>query len=252
MEMRLACKAEGQPEIFYSVQGEGKNIGRPRVFVRLSGCNLHCVWCDTAYTWNWQGTPFHHVKDLPGHPNKFDSKRDMIKRDVAEVAAAVSNFNAPGVVITGGEPLMQQGAIVQLADALRTTRPHAIEIETNGSIAPSAALIEEVDLFMVSPKLPHSGNAPELALKPETLTIFAGLDSAIFKFVAREPADVALVAELAAKYAIDRERIYIMPEGTTSADLIARGSDLIASVLENGFNYTDRLHIHLWGERRGV
>jgi organic radical activating enzyme len=252
MEVRLACKTEGEPEIFYSVQGEGKNVGRPRVFVRLSGCNLHCVWCDTAYTWDWEGTPFVHDKDRPGHPHKFDPKREMIKRDVADVAASVLAFNAPGVVITGGEPLMQQSAVVELARMLKASGPHAIEIETNGSVAPSDALIDCVDLFTVSPKLAHSGNAAELALKPETLKAFASLDTATFKFVAREPADVAAVAELAAQHAIDKQRIYIMPEGTTSAGLIARGRDLIESVLQHGFNYTDRLHIHLWGEKRGV
>lgn len=252
MEVRLACKAEGEPEIFYSVQGEGKNVGQPRVFVRLSGCNLHCVWCDTAYTWNWQGTPFVHDKDRPGHPNKFDPQRDMIKLDVAEAAASVLRFNAPGVVITGGEPLMQQSAVVELANTLHASRPHAIEIETNGSVAPSAALIECVDLFTVSPKLAHSGNAADLALKPETLGVFANLPSALFKFVARQPADIEDVAKLAAQYGIDRQRIYVMPEGTTSAALESRGRDLIESVLRFGFNYTDRLHIHLWGEKRGV
>jgi organic radical activating enzyme len=252
VEIRLACKAVGEPEIFLSLQGEGPQIGRPRVFVRLSGCNLHCCWCDTAYTWNWTGTAFVHDRDQPGRTHKFDPAREMVKSTVADVAAAILGLEAPGVVITGGEPLMQQSAVGALARTLKSQARRAIEIETNGSIVPDDALIDAVDLFMVSPKLPHAGNDAALSIRPAALAKFAATGAAVFKFVARAPADVAAAAALADQYGIDKRRVFIMAEGASSELLIERGRRLADSVAAHGFNYTDRLHIHLWGEKRGV
>lgn len=251
--LKLARNSEGTAEIFRSVQGEGRNVGRVRTFVRLSGCNLHCVWCDTAYTWNWEGSPWPHINDRPGAPRKFNAADEMIKHTIAEVADAVDAQPAEGVVITGGEPLMQMGGVLALIGELKARAPGlAVEIETNGVIVPSADLTDCVDLFMVSPKLGHSGNAPEVALNPISLAAFARLDKAVFKFVARDGGDIALIQDLAWQHGIAASRIYVMPEGTHSDVIIARGSKLIQSVIDAGFNYTDRLHIHLFGEKRGV
>lgn len=246
--LKLARNDQGEPEIFRSIQGEGPAIGRPRTFVRLSGCNLHCVWCDTAYTWNWTGTPFAHERTT-----KFDPSAEMIKLSVTETAERIRALPSEGVVITGGEPLMQSDAVVELIDALREHDHRAlVDIETNGSIAPSQALIDRIDYFVVSPKLAHSGNDAALALKDETLKRFAAMPSASLKFVAKDAADIEAVAALAERYAIPKQRIYIMPEGTTSEALRARAPTLIDAVIEHGFNYSDRLHIHLFGQKRGV
>jgi organic radical activating enzyme len=253
MFLRLARNDSGEPEVFRSIQGEGRNIGRVRTFIRLSGCNLHCVWCDTAYTWNWIGSPFRHERDTPGAPFKFDPAAEMSKTSIADARALVEAHKSEGIVITGGEPLMQTEAIVALVDALKANDPQLlIEIETNGSIAPGDALAARVDLFMVSPKLGHSGNDPDVALKPKALEAFAGLETAVFKFVVRTGGDVDAVSTLVKRFKVPSERVYIMPEGTTSKTLIERGRLLAPAALDHGFNYTDRLHIHLFGEARGV
>lgn len=254
MHLRLAHNSKGKPEIFRSFQGEGRAIGRVRTFIRLSGCNLHCLWCDTAYTWNWVGSDFAHERDEPGHPYKFSPNTEMSKVSVEDTAALVKALGeSEGVVLTGGEPLLQSEALTALIDQLKHNQPKLlIEVETNGTIAPSPALAERVDLFMVSPKLAHSGNDAALALQPEKLAAFAALPSAYFKFVARTAEDVAAVASLAQTHAIPAARIYIMPEGATSEVLQARGQALLAPILAADFNFTDRLHIHLFGAQRGV
>ena len=246
--LKLARNDQGEPEIFRSIQGEGPAIGRPRTFVRLSGCNLHCVWCDTAYTWNWMGTPFTHESG-----KKFEPSAEMIKLSAAETAARIRSLPSEGVVITGGEPLLQMDALVEMIDALREhDHRHLVEIETNGSIAPSDALIDRIDYFVVSPKLAHSGNEADLALKPDALRRYAQLSGAYLKFVAKTSGDIETAAEIAELYGFPASRIYIMPEGTTSEGVRARGALLADAVIAHGFNYSDRLHIHLFGQKRGV
>jgi organic radical activating enzyme len=246
--LKLARNHEGEPEIFRSIQGEGPALGRPRTFVRLSGCNLHCVWCDTAYTWNWAGTPFAHENG-----RKFDPSAEMIKLGAVETAARIRALPSEGVVITGGEPLLQMDALVEMIDALREDDHRAlVEIETNGSIVPSDSLVDRINHFVVSPKLTHSGNDADVALKPDALRRYAQLPGAFLKFVAKDTSDIETVAELADLYSIPAPRIYIMPEGTTSEGVRARGAALIDAVIAHGFNYSDRLHIHLFGQKRGV
>lgn len=253
MRLRVACDDAGAAEIFRSVQGEGRNAGRVRTFIRLSGCNLHCVWCDTAYTWNWIGSSFTHVGDAPGRPFKFDPAQEMRKLSIDEAAALIGELPSEGVVITGGEPMLQAEAVTALIAALRAEAPvPLIEMETNGSIAPSDDLAESVDLFMVSPKLAHSGNDDALALKPRALAAYAGHPRAFFKFVARGPEDLGEVAALAANYDIAPARIYVMPEGVDSDIVTARAGALIGAVIAHGYNFSDRLHVHLFGARRGV
>jgi 7-carboxy-7-deazaguanine synthase len=244
--LRIAVRSAGQPEIFRSIQGEGVNTGRVRTFVRLSGCNLHCVWCDTPYTWNWQGTKWPHER-----APKYDPAAETIEMDVDAVAAAVATLAAEAVVITGGEPLAQMPGLIALAERLKQDG-RRVEVETNGSIPPDPRLFELVDLFMVSPKLAHSGNAPALALRATPLAAFAALDKAVFKFVARTATDLDEVAALAERHAIPSERIMIMPEGTDSQTLVARGAALADAVLERGYGMSDRLHIHLFGDTRGT
>jgi len=218
-------------EIFYSLQGEGVWLGKPAVFLRLGGCLApYCPWCDTRYAW--------------------DEARDM---DQEAVLASMARYDCRTVVITGGEPLLQTEAVVELIDALRADDHRAIvDIETNGSLVPSEDLIDRVDFFVVSPKLAHAGNDETVALKPDALRRYAELPSASYKFVCTTADDVDAVAKIAETYAFAPQRIYIMPEGVTSEAIRARGPQLIDAVIKHGFNYSDRLHIHLFGQKRGV
>jgi 7-carboxy-7-deazaguanine synthase len=251
--LRLAVQAPGIPEIFKSVQGEGRSAGRIRTFVRLSGCNLYCTWCDTAYTWNWRDNPRPHVLDRPGAPHAFVRAEEELRLDVDTIADRIVAMGAEGVVITGGEPLGQMAGVASLIAAIRARQPGAaIEIETNGTIAPSEALVQSVNLFMVSPKLGHAGVDARLALRPKVLRGFAGQDSAFFKFVARDATDVDEVAALADRIGIPRDRVYIMPEGTTATALDRVGAGIVDAVIGHGFAYSDRLHIRLFGDKRGV
>ena len=227
----------GEPEVFASLQGEGPSAGRPSVFVRLSNCNLACTWCDTAYTWRFSG------------PGAFERKANQVTLSEVETAARILALNGDRLVVTGGEPLLQSPALARLLALLPAMH---VEIETNGTVAPPPALDALVHQYNVSPKLAHSGNPAHLALIPERLAAFAADPRAFFKFVVATPGDVAEVLELGAKYAIPRERLFVMPEGTASATLRTRSRWLAAICTREGLRLSDRLHIHLYGDTRGT
>lgn len=251
--LRVACKSPGEPEIFRSVQGEGRNVGRIRSFLRLSGCNLQCAWCDTPYTWNWEGTAWPGIDDLPDPLPKFRQDNEMLSLPIEEVARRVLELPAEGLVITGGEPMVQSRGLLTLIAHLKHLQPELlVEIETNGTIAPSPELAAAVDLFTVSPKLDHARNRSNSALRDGALAVFAALPEAVFKFVAGTSDDLDQIARLATSFGIARSRVYVMPLGTDSRTITKTGARLISHVIAAGFNYSDRLHIHLFGERRGT
>ncbi|MDB5698201.1 MAG: hypothetical protein JWN69_1005 [Alphaproteobacteria bacterium] len=251
--LRVACKSPGVPEIFRSIQGEGRHVGRLRTFLRLSGCNLQCSWCDTPYTWNWEGTYWPDIDGAPDPLPKFRQDNEMVVLTVDDIAARVLALPAEGLVITGGEPLVQKRGLLALISRLSAARQELlIEIETNGTIAPSADLAAAVDLFMVSPKLDHARNRSDSAIRADAMTSFASMPNAMFKFVAGCEADVVEAAELARRFGIAASRVYVMPLGTDSAAIVRTGASLIGAVTAHGFSYSDRLHIHLFGEKRAT
>lgn len=248
MALTLATTTPGEPEIFASLQGEGPSLGRPSVFVRLSRCNLACRWCDTAYTWRFTGDNRPHRDDLA-----FERGANQLNLDEEDVAARILAFPEDRLVVTGGEPLLQGPALARLLTLLKDARPALhIEIETNGSVAPVPALDALVDQYNVSPKLAHSGNPADLALIPERLAAWAADHRAFFKFVIASPDDLAEVTALQARYAIAPDRLFVMPEGTASAILRERSVWLAQAALGAGWRFTDRLHIHLYGDTRGT
>ena len=232
--LTLATTTPGEPEIFASVQGEGRSAGLLCTFVRLSRCNLACTWCDTAYTWRF---------------TDYDRKANQIILSEADTAARITALGGERLVITGGEPLLQGAALARMAALLGG---HRIEIETNGTVAPYAALDPLVAQYNVSPKLKHSGNAAEIALLSERLTAWSNEPKAQFKFVISAPEDLPEVLALQQTYAIPSERIQLMPEGTTSAAIRARTAWLAPLALDHGLGFSDRLHIHLYGDTRGT
>ena len=245
MTLVLATTTPGEPEIFASLQGEGASIGRPSVFVRLSRCNLACLWCDTAYTWRFDGDNRPHRRD-----ETFARGANQVALDEAEVAARILGFGVDRLVITGGEPLLQAPALARMLAAL-DRRLH-VEVETNGTVEPAGAFDALVDQYNVSPKLAHSGNPASLALIPERLDQWARNPRAWFKFVVASEADLAEVAALADAHAIDPARLFVMPEGTDTITLRERSRWLAEAAMQRGWRFTDRLHIHLYGDTRGT
>ena len=211
------------------------------MFVRLSRCNLACAWCDTAYTWRFTG------------PGAFERKANQVTLSEDDTAARILALGGASqigrLVVTGGEPLLQASALAKMLALLPDMH---IEVETNATVAPPPALDALVHQYNVSPKLAHSGNPAALALIPERLAAFAADPRAFFKFVVATPGDVDEVLALADTYAIPRERLFVMPEGTDSATLRARSIWLAEACIAAGMRLSDRLHIHLYGDTRGT
>ena len=244
MPLTLATTTPSEPEIFASLQGEGRSAGLPCTFVRLSRCNLACTWCDTAYTWRFEGDNRPHRDGLV-----FERKANQLVLDEADVAARIMALGGNRLVITGGEPLLQGAALARMVAMLEG---HTVEIETNGTAQPHPQLDPLVAQYNVSPKLRHSGNSADIALIPERLSYWAQEPKAHFKFVISAPEDVDEVLELVDAYAIPKARVQLMPEGTASDTLHSRERWLAPLSLQHGFGMSDRLHIHLYGDTRGT
>jgi 7-carboxy-7-deazaguanine synthase len=224
-------------EVFYSIQGEGRLTGVPSAFVRTSGCNLRCAWCDSPYTsWEPQGE----------------------RLSVAEVLDRLSVYPTKHVVVTGGEPMLLP-EIADLCSGLRG-RGYHITIETAATVFRPV----ECDLASLSPKLSNStpwqreggrwaARHDRLRLRPDVIRAFMERGDYQLKFVIDRLPDVdevfALLAELPGA---DRDRVLLMPQGVTRAELTERGPWLADVCKEHGFRYCPRLHIELYGNRRGT
>ncbi|WP_233226321.1 7-carboxy-7-deazaguanine synthase QueE [Amycolatopsis sp. CA-126428] len=221
-----------------TAQGEGPSAGRRASFIRLGGCNLACGWCDTAYTWD---------------STRFDLRAELSRKPVAEIVDRALAGDPALVVISGGEPLLHQHqpGWTRLLRDLRRAGVN-IEIETNGTVSPTAATLEP-DLgvrFNVSPKLAHSGDPYERRIQPDVLAALDRCGRTVFKFVCATPADVDEAAELVTRHELVRP-VWISPEGT-SVEAIAAHTRLIADrVIEHGFNLGSRVHVLAWGNERG-
>ena len=250
--MKLARLGDGA-EIFYTLQGEGVSMGAPAVFVRLSLCNLHCVWCDTDHTWNFVGTPWKHEKDVIQGYTKHRKEDVIIDMSPNEVAEVVKSFGCRRVVLTGGEPLLQETDLLELMTALRGDGEEwFFEMETNGTILPGAKFLGAIDQLNVSPKLANSGMDEKLRLKPTVLAGLAATGKAWFKFVVRDEKDISEIRELLERVGIPGNRVILMPEGRTVEALDKNATWLAIWCQDLGFRFSDRLHVRLWGDRRGV
>lgn len=223
-------------ELFYSLQGEGMLLGTPSVFVRTSGCNLRCVWCDTPYT-SWQP----EGEEMP----------------LDEIVSYVQAHSTGYVVITGGEPMIAP-EICALTERLKRLGQH-ITIETAGTVFVPVAC----DLMSISPKLANSvpwdregGRwAPahdRLRIQTPVLRRLMASYAYQLKFVIAAPEDLGEVRALVAELGAEPARVVLMAEGTDPKVLRERGRWLAEICKQAGFRFTPRLHIELWGHQRGV
>ena len=219
-------------ELFYSLQGEGALVGVPSVFIRTSGCNLRCAWCDTPYTsWNPEGA------DL-----SLDQILDQVKAHAAR-----------HVVVTGGEPMIQP-EIVPLTERLRGLGMH-VTVETAGTVFQPVAC----DLMSISPKLSNSTPNGECAAQHDRLRgqheplyqLMERYDYQL-KFVVEQPNDLDEIRTLLEELRADHASVILMPEGTDAERLRDKSRWLAEICKEEGFRFSPRLHIDLWGDRRGV
>lgn len=165
-------------------QGEGPSTGQQATFLRLSRCNLTCAWCDTPETWD---------------TSRFDLASMTRRMTESEVLHELLAVPTPLVVITGGEPLLQQDRLVWLADMLRANQ-RRVEIETNGTVVPTPGLLAAIKHWNVSPKLASSRVPYGKRINPEALRGLNGSRRAVFKFVVDSPSDLDEVAALEAEY----------------------------------------------------
>lgn len=220
-------------ELFYSLQGEGALVGVPSVFIRTSGCNLRCAWCDTPYT-SWQ-------------PEGAEWPLDRIIDEV-------KTHPARHVVVTGGEPMIAPD-IIALTSRLRALGLH-ITIETAGTVFQPVVC----DLMSISPKLSNSTPRDDAwaerhertRIQPGELTKLMERYPYQLKFVIEKPGDVDEARALTVALEADPACVILMPEGTDPTLLRERGVWLAEICKLEGFRFSPRLHVELWGNRRGV
>jgi 7-carboxy-7-deazaguanine synthase len=220
-------------EVFSSIQGEGMLAGVPSFFIRTSGCNLRCAWCDTPYTsWRPEGD----------------------RRAVGELLAAAAAAGLRHVVVTGGEPLLQRelGSLTHaLADA-----GHHVTVETAGTLAPEFAC----HLLSVSPKTSNSDPEGRLGERHRVLRdnlvplqrLLARHPEHQLKFVVQGEADLGEIVSLVGKLGVGSDRVLLMPEGQSAAEVARRAPEVARLCVRHGFRYTPRLHLDLFGSGRGV
>ncbi|MBZ2183484.1 MAG: 7-carboxy-7-deazaguanine synthase QueE [Bryobacter sp.] len=221
-------------EIFYSLQGEGTLVGVPSVFVRTSGCNLRCVWCDTPYT-SW--------------------KAEGVQREITGILDEVGRSGSRHVVLTGGEPMLFEDS-VKLCEGFRRMGLH-ITIETAGTVYRTI----DCDLMSISPKLRNSTpfgdlqweeRHEKLRLQPQVLRQLMAHCDYQLKFVVDSPQDLAEIDSIVETTGAAAQKVLLMPEGRAAAALQEKSLWIAELCKEKGYRYSPRLHVLLWGDRRGI
>lgn len=248
-------------ETFYSIQGEGPSVGQPAVFLRLSGCNLQCegftyrhpetgehLGCDTKHVWR--------------HGQQYSFEELLTDWQTKGWLQALQE--GAHLVITGGEPLLQQPALSLFIDALvarialrensekKSFHPY-IEIETNATYLFTPNFLKKIHQINASPKLTHSGELISKAYCLDVLTQLALTPHAYFKFVLSKRGDINEVIQRYVKpLALSPHRIWLMPEGSTAEGLAEKSQWIVELCKDYHFHYSPRLQVHIWGEVVGV
>jgi 7-carboxy-7-deazaguanine synthase len=267
-------------ELFFSIQGEGKRAGFPSFFIRTNFCNLRCKFsggnlCDSAYT-SWEPNDKSNIGEMSVEEivdafarhkipdiNLTGGKELISGSPLPETLLNEKSSICCNIVITGGEPTIQGGELALLCKKLKSefTNIH-ITLETNGT--KTGDFLKNIDLASVSPKLkssiPYSTKFAELHDKKRTdinsLKIFhkyhqEGLFDIQWKFVFCDEDDIEEIIDLQKKVGFRNEDVFLMPEGTTKAEIESKRNNLVQVCMKYNFNYSDRLHILIWGNERG-
>lgn len=227
-------------EMFFTIQGEGRFAGVPSFFIRTSGCNLRCWWCDTPYT-SW--------------------KPEMTWTPLTDIIDQAIASGAPHIVLTGGEPMLYPEQMAYLCGAFAALG-NTVTIETNGTVFDEGV---RPTLWSVSPKLKSSAptkedqrnefllhdknNCPEVAAFRDMAVLKNNVQ---FKFVASSPDDIAEIEQTVDFHAIPPEMVWIMPEGITREVMLERGPWAAEICKAKKWNLCLRQHVLLWGAKRGV
>jgi organic radical activating enzyme len=223
-------------EYFESIQGEGNYAGVNSLFIRFHFCNLTCTWCDTKYTW------------LGDH-------RESKQLTEIEIKRIISNSACDHIIFTGGEP-----ALYSLDKLIEPDKKY--HVETNGTIIPTEPLetaFKDVTIarngmdyniiknfnWVVSPKLSNSRQK----INEQSLKYWTDKEFCIFKFIVRNNSDLVEVEEVQQKFGIPKNKIYIGLEGQTLESQLK--PDLVDEIIKSGFHFSPRLHVMLWGAKRG-
>ena len=221
-------------EIFKSIQGEGPNFGKPAIFLRTAQCNLKCTWCDTKYTWDWKN---------------YDFQKEVKEMTIDEVKDAILDLEIKHLVITGGEPLLQQD---DLADLLSFLKPDFyVEVETNCTILPNKMLTDLIDQWNVSPKTKNSGNPLELCENNECYYFFANQENCFFKYVVENESDIPEIKKFVTKYNIPENRLQLMTQASTKEEISMKEKSISELAKLHNFSFSPRLHVAMWGSQRG-
>lgn len=249
-------------EIFETIQGEGASIGKAVTFLRLSVCNLHCSWCDTFYTWNFgKGDGKETRWGLP----TVKMAKELKEMEIDDVVEKLRSLKPRRVVISGGEPMLQQKALAELIYKLRRMdktiscwEKWEFEMETNGTIPfdteqhQGFSLSKMLDQINCSPKLESSGNERIVRYRPDVLNQYKNTGKAYFKFVVCSDKDLAEINHIVEVVRMEKNRVYLMPQGKTKEEQEAFQLQVQEYAQKHGYNFSPRLHVLLWGSKRGV
>lgn len=249
--MRISSK-KGEMELFYTLQGEGRSSGTTAIFLRLAMCNLHCFWCDTPYTWRWN--TLSNLERFPHRRKKtYDLYKETVEMEVKDVVDKIEymgkRYGCKRLVITGGEPMLQQTSVQELIGML-TEHWFTIEVETNGTVLVKEPMVGVQ--FNCSPKLSTSGNAENIRYKKEVL-VDLEQRGADFKFVITCEEDLTEVDKIVEEVGIPKKRVFLMPEGTARSMILRSEKKVAEYCKEKGYRLSTRLHVLIFGgAKRGV
>ena len=205
----------------------------PCTFLRLGDCNLNCYYCDTRYAWDWQ---------------RYERRKELREREIRELAHEIRALVPRRLVVTGGEPLLQQPSLEELLSELPD---FVVEVETNGTVAAGGELLQTVAQWNVSPKLSNSGIIRFSRIKFEVLRTFCSVNTAWLKLVLSDPAQLIEIEEIVSVLDWPRHRVVLMPQGQTPEELTTRSGWVAEVALQRQFRFSTRLQVLLWGNMRG-